>query len=136
MLSCDTPNGQAPSSTDISTATQTLPAASKAAQLSLPLDSSGLKSNGTMSTETSDLNGHRTPMEQHIWLVTGPAGCGKTTIAQHIANSLSLPYIEGDEVSPLSPPYTFYIELCNFFLLRFLRGKLEARDHACYKSQI
>jgi len=99
MLSCDTPNGQAPSSADLSTATQTLPTASKAAQLSLPLDSSGLKSNGAMSTGTSDLNGHRSPMEQHIWLVTGPAGCGKTTIAQHIANSLSLPYIEGDEVS-------------------------------------
>lgn len=38
-------------------------------------------------------------MEQHVWLVTGPAGCGKTTIAKHIADSLKLPYIEGDEVS-------------------------------------
>ncbi|KAJ4163803.1 hypothetical protein LMH87_005508 [Akanthomyces muscarius] len=32
----------------------------------------------------------------HIWLVTGPAGCGKTTIAEHIADANSMPYIEGD----------------------------------------
>jgi hypothetical protein len=36
---------------------------------------------------------------QHIWLITGPAGCGKSTVAQHVAESLKLPYIEGDEVS-------------------------------------
>ncbi|KAM3542289.1 hypothetical protein ARSEF1564_004808 [Beauveria bassiana] len=32
----------------------------------------------------------------HIWLVTGPAGCGKTTIAEHIAESNGMPYVEGD----------------------------------------
>ncbi|KAL2212429.1 carbohydrate kinase [Sarocladium strictum] len=32
----------------------------------------------------------------HIWLVTGPAGCGKTSVAEHLANVLSMPYIEGD----------------------------------------
>jgi DNA polymerase III delta prime subunit len=36
---------------------------------------------------------------EHIWIVTGPAGCGKTTVAQHLAKELSLPYIEGDDVS-------------------------------------
>ncbi|CAK7222858.1 hypothetical protein SCUCBS95973_004979 [Sporothrix curviconia] len=36
----------------------------------------------------------------HIWLVTGPAGCGKSTVAQYLANSLSLPYVEGDEFHP------------------------------------
>ena len=35
----------------------------------------------------------------HIWLVTGPAGCGKSTVAQYIANSLNLPFLEGDDVS-------------------------------------
>lgn len=35
----------------------------------------------------------------HIWLVTGPAGCGKTTIAEHIADANGMPYIEGDAVS-------------------------------------
>ncbi|CAK7198285.1 hypothetical protein SEUCBS139899_000945 [Sporothrix eucalyptigena] len=33
----------------------------------------------------------------HIWLVTGPAGCGKSTVAEHLAKSLNLPYVEGDE---------------------------------------
>ncbi|KAJ2907009.1 putative glucokinase protein [Zalerion maritima] len=38
----------------------------------------------------------------HIWLVTGPAGCGKSTVAQHLAKSLDVPYIEGDEFHPKS----------------------------------
>ena len=36
---------------------------------------------------------------EHIFLVTGPAGCGKTTVAQHLAEQISAPYIEGDDVS-------------------------------------
>lgn len=40
----------------------------------------------------------------HIWLVTGPAGCGKTTVAEHIAQVHGMPYIEGDAVSCL-PAY-------------------------------
>lgn len=35
---------------------------------------------------------------RHIWIITGPAGCGKTTVAKYIAEKLNLPYIEGDEV--------------------------------------
>ncbi|KAJ6782006.1 hypothetical protein PWT90_10030 [Aphanocladium album] len=38
----------------------------------------------------------RPSQHNHIWLVTGPAGCGKTTIAEHIANVNGMPYIEGD----------------------------------------
>jgi len=34
----------------------------------------------------------------HIWMVTGPAGCGKTTVAAHLSKSLGLPYLEGDNV--------------------------------------
>jgi predicted AAA+ superfamily ATPase len=44
-------------------------------------------------------NGQLAPVEHHIWLVTGPAGCGKSTVAKYLADSLNLPYIEGDEVS-------------------------------------
>jgi gluconokinase len=36
--------------------------------------------------------GHR-----HIWLVTGPAGCGKSTVAAYLASSMNMPYLEGDE---------------------------------------
>lgn len=36
----------------------------------------------------------------HIWLITGPAGCGKSTVAQFIAKTMNLPYIEGDEYHP------------------------------------
>lgn len=41
------------------------------------------------------------PARHHIWLVTGPAGCGKSTVAQHLAKTLELPYIEGDDVGSL-----------------------------------
>jgi hypothetical protein len=34
----------------------------------------------------------------HIWLVTGPAGCGKSSVAEYLANALDMPYIEGDSV--------------------------------------
>ena len=36
---------------------------------------------------------------EHIFLVTGPAGCGKTTVAQYLAKQLNAPYVEGDDVS-------------------------------------
>jgi gluconokinase len=36
----------------------------------------------------------------HIWLVTGPAGCGKTTVASHLSQALNMPYIEGDSFHP------------------------------------
>jgi gluconokinase len=43
------------------------------------------------------------PQIEHIWIITGPAGCGKTTVAKYLAKELSLPYVEGDDVwSPLT----------------------------------
>lgn len=36
---------------------------------------------------------------ENIWIVAGPAGCGKSTVARYIADELSLPYVEGDDVS-------------------------------------
>jgi hypothetical protein len=38
---------------------------------------------------------------KHIFIVTGPAGCGKSTIAKHLADAHQFPYIEGDEVCRL-----------------------------------
>ncbi|TKA39996.1 hypothetical protein B0A49_13628, partial [Cryomyces minteri] len=37
---------------------------------------------------------------RHIWIITGPAGCGKTTVAEYLAKHFSLPYIEGDQFHP------------------------------------
>ncbi|KAG9249849.1 thermoresistant gluconokinase [Emericellopsis atlantica] len=42
----------------------------------------------------------QTYQHHHIWLVTGPAGCGKSTVAEHLSQALSLPYIEGDSFHP------------------------------------
>jgi len=36
---------------------------------------------------------------RHMWIITGPAGCGKSSVAEYLAKELSLPYIEGDDVS-------------------------------------
>lgn len=40
--------------------------------------------------------------KQHIWIVTGPAGCGKTTVAVGLAKAFDLPYVEGDDVSNMN----------------------------------
>ncbi|MCJ1365515.1 hypothetical protein MMC16_004638 [Acarospora aff. strigata] len=47
----------------------------------------------------SRMNGAMPPQHhhRHIWIITGPAGCGKTTVAQYLAKELSIPYIEGDD---------------------------------------
>lgn len=36
---------------------------------------------------------------RHMWIITGPAGCGKSTVAQYLSKELSISYIEGDDVS-------------------------------------
>ena len=40
-----------------------------------------------------------TSHHRHIWIITGPVGCGKSTIAQYLAHELLIPYIKGDDVS-------------------------------------
>ncbi|KAF7178120.1 hypothetical protein CNMCM7691_006785 [Aspergillus felis] len=34
---------------------------------------------------------------QHIWVVTGPAGCGKSTVGRILQKELGLPFLEGDD---------------------------------------
>lgn len=59
--------------------------------------SSSLSSSAASYTARSQQNPHAMK-PQHIWIVTGPAGCGKTTVAQGLAKELHIPYIEGDDV--------------------------------------
>ena len=49
------------------------------------------------------------PHHRHIWIITGPAGCGKSTVAQYLAKELSLPYIEGDDVRGSGKPKSLAI---------------------------
>ena len=54
----------------------------------------------TATTPVQQVNGAAaSPPQRHMWIITGPAGCGKTTVAQYLAKELSIPYIEGDDVS-------------------------------------
>ncbi|KAK0628436.1 gluconokinase-like protein [Bombardia bombarda] len=102
MLSYDLPvavNGQKPSPSAMSTTRQSLSLSPKAVRLSAPS-----LSNGNVANSVTTANGvgyrHQPKKDHHIWLVTGPAGCGKSTVAQFLANSFHLPYIEGDEFHP------------------------------------
>lgn len=38
------------------------------------------------------------PLRHHILIVTGPAGCGKSTVAKFLSDRYGFEYIEGDEV--------------------------------------
>lgn len=54
---------------------------------------------------------------RHMWIITGPAGCGKSTVAQYLANELSIPYIEGDDVCYiLTSPTAFTIVTNSVYL--------------------
>lgn len=60
-------------------------------------DSSTLSNGPTETSQRSALA--QTPLKhKHIWLITGPGGCGKTTVAEYLADSMGMPYIEGDSV--------------------------------------
>ena len=57
--------------------------------------------NGTMTsmpTSPASLEVQVKPQHRHMWIVTGPAGCGKSTVAAYLSQQLSIPYIEGDDV--------------------------------------
>ncbi|KAL4881556.1 P-loop containing nucleoside triphosphate hydrolase protein [Aspergillus karnatakaensis] len=37
---------------------------------------------------------------QHIWVVTGPAGSGKSTVGRYLQQQLGVPFLEGDDYHP------------------------------------
>ena len=87
MLSYDSPmKGQQPPSAHLSPTLQAVTGPMSASQ-------APAATLGKSAVAGYDLKHH------HIWLVTGPAGCGKSTVAEYIADALEMPYIEGDSVS-------------------------------------
>jgi len=51
--------------------------------------------NSTAAPSTAAVSQHR-----HIWIITGPAGCGKTSVAEYLASTFAMPYLEGDAFHP------------------------------------
>ncbi|KAK0733896.1 P-loop containing nucleoside triphosphate hydrolase protein [Lasiosphaeria miniovina] len=99
MLSYDSPvsvNGQSSAASTIMSATrQNMASTPKTVRLPAPALSNGSLTNGAASSTNASL-----AKQHHIWLVTGPAGCGKSTVAKYLATCLHIPYIEGDEYHP------------------------------------
>ena len=92
MLSYDSPvamNGQHPPAPNLSAS---IPPAPKVVRIPTPALPNGVHTNGVTPSVPQQ------PEVRHIWLVTGPAGCGKSTVAKFLATALEWPYIEGDEV--------------------------------------
>ncbi|KAG5664177.1 hypothetical protein HG530_005043 [Fusarium avenaceum] len=76
-------------------------APTKPSTMSLPPTPPSPMTAAPPSLNSNSLNGLQVQeQQQHIWLVTGPAGCGKTTVAEYLAQSLGVPYIEGDSYHP------------------------------------
>jgi gluconokinase len=61
--------------------------------------------------ETNPPNGLQPEQLQHIWIITGPAGSGKTTVARGLEKELELPFLEGDDVSTTTPNGQFWYEM-------------------------
>ncbi|KAF9887804.1 hypothetical protein FE257_009610 [Aspergillus nanangensis] len=53
--------------------------------------------NNSSSTTAMFPDHPKSDQVQHIWVVTGPAGCGKSTVGKNLSNELGAPFLEGDD---------------------------------------
>ncbi|KAI9371463.1 P-loop containing nucleoside triphosphate hydrolase protein [Aspergillus egyptiacus] len=58
--------------------------------------------NGNHTSSTSSTMSVPPTNLQHIWVVTGPAGSGKSTVGKYLQQALGIPYLEGDDYHPKS----------------------------------
>lgn len=65
-----------------------------------PTSTAGSPSPTTSSGNLSKTNEMTITHRHHILIVTGPAGCGKSTIAKVLSERYGFRYIEGDEYHP------------------------------------
>ncbi|KAJ5665976.1 gluconokinase [Penicillium maclennaniae] len=64
----------------------------------LPHIMPGLEPNQSSHSASAMLSKPTDPSTvQHIWIVTGPAGCGKSTVGNGLSKELSIPFLEGDD---------------------------------------
>jgi gluconokinase len=56
--------------------------------------------NGTNGTNGVTSSAPKPAEIQHIWIVTGPAGCGKSTVGNVLRTELAIPFLEGDDYHP------------------------------------
>lgn len=52
-----------------------------------------------LTNGTNGVTSSKPAQMQHIWVVTGPAGCGKSTVGNVLRTELGVPFLEGDDVS-------------------------------------
>ncbi|KAF2029436.1 carbohydrate kinase [Setomelanomma holmii] len=65
-----------------------------------PISNSVSPSVSSTSLNATKASSMTIPSHHHILIVTGPAGCGKSTIAMHLSERYGFHYIEGDEFHP------------------------------------
>ncbi|CBX92319.1 hypothetical protein IAQ61_006288 [Plenodomus lingam] len=65
-----------------------------------PVSNTASPSTSSSAANTDNNTTMSMPNQHHILIVTGPAGCGKSTVAQFLATRYGFDYIEGDEYHP------------------------------------